>query len=104
MKSTGDHIVNDFFVRTVETEFRVNCLLEAELITELPIDENMFNRFPFDHPMNDDLERSKIEVYKIGSEEECQHYIDEINERIRYLFKVEEFSEWDYSNPLINFE
>lgn len=90
--------MNKFFVRTVEAEFRVKDISDTELFEKLPIDEDIINRFPFD------LERNSLEIYRIGSEEECQDYIDKINVKIRPLFKIEEFAEEDYSNPLINFK
>jgi len=91
--------MNKFFVRTVEVEPRVKDISDIELFEKLPIDENIINRFPFD-----DLERGSLEVYRIGSKEECQYYIDKINIEIKHLFKIEGFAEQDYFNPLINFK
>ncbi len=88
--------MSKYFVRTVEAEFRVDTL-EAKLISELLIDENIANRFPFD-----DSARNSLEIYKIGSKEECQDYIDEIDLNIKHLFRSERFTEEDYSNPLID--
>jgi hypothetical protein len=88
-----------FFVRTVRAKPEVKDISEINLFGELKIDENIVNCFPFD-----DFDRKSLEIYKIGSEEECQDYIDEINVGIKHLFKVEEFAEVDYSNPLINFK
>jgi hypothetical protein len=99
VKSTGDHGMSKFFVRSVETEPRVKDISETDLFGNLKKDENIINCFPFD-----DLERKSLEIYKIGSEKECQDYIDKINVRIKHLFKIEEFAEEDYSNPLINFK
>lgn len=99
MKFTGDHIMSKFFVRTVEVEPREKGITEMDLFEKLSIDKNIINRFPFD-----DLERGSLEIYRIGTKDECQHYIDEINVGIKNLFKIEEFAVEDYSNPLINFE
>ena len=49
------------YVGTVDTEPSVT-LEEKELITNLPIDENIENRFPFD-----DIELNKVELYKIAT-------------------------------------
>lgn len=91
-----------FFVRTIEAEPQIEIFeneeidVIKELFNNLPIDETIINRFPFNDP-----QRASVEVYKIGTEEECQTYIDKINVRIKHYFKLEEFVEGDYSNPLI---
>lgn len=85
----------EYYVTTIEVE-PILTVEQKELILKLPIDETIKNRFPFD-----DVERSKVEIFKIGTEEECQNYIDEINDRIKHYFTTEAFAEEDYSNPLI---
>ena len=91
-----------FFVRTNTAEPEIEILEKEDiedikgLFDNLPIDKTIINRFPFD-----DSQRASVEIYRIGSEEKCQEYIDEINVRIKHYFKIEEFSEEDYSNPLI---
>ena len=74
--------MNTHYVGTVDVEPSVT-LEEKELIENLPIDENIENRFPFD-----DIERNKVELYKIGSQQECQDYINIMDESIQYLFTV----------------
>ena len=77
-----------YFVRTVQVEPTVT-LDEMELMENLPFDNDMIeNRFPFDGL---DLERNKLEVYKIGSKVECEEYIKSTDQKIRDLFKVEIF-------------
>ena len=76
--------MNKYFVRTIEIEPRVSSIIEKELIQNLPIDETIENRIPFDN-----LEWNKIEIFKQGTEVECQDYINAMNERIKHLFKVD---------------
>jgi len=76
--------MSKYFVRTIEIEPTVSSIIEQELIDNLPIDETIENRFPFD-----DIERNKLEIYKQGTVIECQDYINNMDERIRYLFKVD---------------
>ena len=76
--------MSKYFVRTIEIEPTVSSIIEKELIDDLPIDETIENRFPFD-----DIERNKLEIYKQGTEIECQDYINNMDERIRHLFKVD---------------
>lgn len=85
----------EYYVTTIEVEPMLT-VEQRELILELPIDETIKNKFPFD-----DVERSNVEVFKIGTEEECQNYIDEINDQIKDYFTTNAFDEEDYSNPLI---
>jgi hypothetical protein len=74
--------MNTHYVGTVDVEPSVT-LEEKELIENLPIDENIENRFPFN-----DIERNKVELYKIGSQQECQDYINIMDESIQYLYTV----------------
>ena len=90
--------MSTFFVRTTEVEFDVDGYLVADLFDALPIDTNIINRFPFC-----DEERKKLEIYAIGSEEDCQVYIDAIDKRIKGFFTAEEFTEQDKKNSLIQF-
>ncbi|QHG91425.1 hypothetical protein CVO_06070 [Sulfurimonas sp. CVO] len=76
--------MSKYFVRTIEIEPTVSSIIEKELIDNLPIDETIENRFPFD-----DIERNKMEIYKQGTAIECQDYINNMDERIRHLFKVD---------------
>jgi len=71
------------YVRTIDIKPMVTST-ERDLIQNLPIDETIKNRFPFD-----DRERNKIEVFKKGTQIECQEYINVMDERIRSLFKVD---------------
>jgi hypothetical protein len=75
--------VSKYYVRTIELE-PIVTLIEKELIQNLPIDETIENRYPFD-----DIERNKIEIFKKGKAIECQDYINDMDERIRHLFKVD---------------
>jgi len=74
--------MNTHYVATVDLEPKVS-LKEKELIECLPIDENIENRFPFD-----DINRNEVEIYKIGSKQECQDYINMMDKSIQYLFTV----------------
>lgn len=71
------------YVRTIDIGPMLTST-ESDLIQNLPIDETIINRFPFD-----DRERNKIEVFKKGTQIECQEYINEMDERIRNLFKID---------------
>ena len=66
-----------YYVATKESE---PCLIprQQELMQQLAIDTGIKNRFPFD-----DLDRSKVELYKVGTYTECQTYIDEMDELIK---------------------
>jgi len=75
--------MSKYFVRTIEIEPTVS-IIEKELIQNLPIDETIENRFPFD-----DLERNKIEICMKGTSIECQDYINDMDKRIKHLFKVD---------------
>lgn len=75
-----------YFVRTKEIEPIVASTKEAELINALPNDESIENRFPFN-----DIENHKVEVYKIGSQQECLDYINDMHKDIKYLFTVDIF-------------
>jgi len=91
------------FVRTIEAEPQIEIFENEkiddikELFNNLPTDETIINRFPFNDPL-----RASVEIYRIGTEAECQNYIDKINFRIRRYFKTEEFIKGDFSNPLIS--
>ena len=78
--------MNEYYVTTKEAEPLVSEE-QMELILNLPIDENIENRYPFD-----DIERNKVEIYKTGLQEECQQYIDKMPPQIINLFKVEKFN------------
>lgn len=75
--------MNDYCVTTRDAEFSVTTE-EKELIQDLPNDEKIEDRFPFD-----DWQRNKSEVFKIGSQSECQEYIDNINPKIVKFFKID---------------
>lgn len=77
--------MNKYYVTTTEVEFFVSED-QKKLILALPFDGDIKNRFPFD-----DITRNKIEVFKIGTEDMCQCYIDKMNPKIKYLFKIEKF-------------
>lgn len=79
--------MNEHYVTTKEVEPLVSEE-QKELILSLPIDENIENRFPFN-----DIERNKVEIYKIGSQDVCQRYINGIHQKIIDLFKVEKFDQ-----------
>lgn len=61
---------------------------QKELILELPVDETIKNRFPFD-----DIERNRVEVYKISFQIACQQYIDAMPSQIIGLFKIEQYDQ-----------
>ena len=75
--------MNNHYVRTIEIRPEVT-LIQKELILELKIDETIENRFPFD-----DIERNEIEIFKQGTQVECQNFINNINKEIRKFFKVD---------------
>ena len=77
--------MSKYFVRTIEEE-PLATIEESELISALPIDKSIENSFPFD-----DNARNKLEVYKIGLNVECQHYINRMDPKIQHLFKIEKF-------------
>lgn len=74
------------YVTTKEVEPMVSGE-EKELILELPIDESIKNRFPFN-----DVERNKVEIFKQGSHSECQQYIADIPSQISDLFTTKKFN------------
>lgn len=74
--------MNRYYVGTIDIE-PIVTQEEKELIENLKNDKQIQNRFPFD-----DLERNKVELYKIGSQKKCQEYINTMDESIQYLFKV----------------
>ena len=75
------------YVTTIEVEPMVSGK-QKELILELPIDETIDNRFPFD-----DLERNKVEIFKQGTQDECQQYIDDMPSQISGLFTTRQFNQ-----------
>lgn len=77
-------IMTKYYVATKELELLLT-LKQKELMQQLPIDTGIKNKFPFD-----DLDRSKVELYKVGTYTECQTYIDEMDELIKGLFDVYE--------------
>ncbi len=78
--------MSKYFVRTIEDELGVPTIEESDLIDALPLEMDAGDRFPFDDPIHKNLE-----AYKIGTLEECQHYIHKINKKIQHYFKIEEF-------------
>lgn len=70
----------EYYVTTKEIEPMVT-VEQKELILELPIDETIENRFPFD-----DVERNKVEIFKQGTQSDCQQYIDDMPSQISNLF------------------
>lgn len=76
----------EYYVTTKEVEPMVT-VEQKELIVELPFDETIKNRFPFD-----DLERNKVEIFKQGSQSECQQYIDDMPSVVSDLFTTKQFN------------
>ena len=81
-----------YIVRTKEIEPIVGNE-QKEYFDMIPhskrIDEKLGTRFPFEC-----LEKKKLEVYEIGTVEECQNFINnKIDEKIRELFIYEEYVE-----------
>lgn len=52
------------------------------------IDEILGTRFPFEC-----YEKKKLEVYEIGTEEDCKSFIEDIDENIRDFFTYEAYEE-----------
>lgn len=77
--------MSDFYVTKKDVE-PVVSVQEKELIQALPADKEIENRFPFDDPY-----RNKIEVFKVGTQDECKQFIDRMNDKIISFFKVEKF-------------
>jgi hypothetical protein len=77
--------MSNFYVTTKVVE-PIATIEERELIQALPADSEIENRFPFD-----DLDRKKVEVFKIGSRYECQEYINSMPSEIMNFFKIEQF-------------
>ncbi len=61
-----DHEVR-YYVTTKEVEPWVSSE-QSQLISNLPIDEKIANRFPFD-----DTDNNKVEIFMIGKHDECQN-------------------------------
>ena len=61
-----------------------------ELILALPIDETLNNRFA---SKDSTSELYNLEVFKKGPRAECEEYLLDIPETIRYLFSVEPVDE-----------
>ena len=59
---------------------------EKELIKDLPLDETINNEFPSEDQTS---ELYALEVFKKGTKAECEQYLNDIPEQIRYLFSVE---------------
>lgn len=81
-----------YIVRTKEIEPIVRNE-QKEYFDMIPhskkIDEKLRTRFPFEC-----FEKKKLEVYEIGTAEECKNFINnEIDEKIRELFIYEEYAE-----------
>ena len=74
-----------YYVGTIR-RFKVRSMEEEELIQNLA-DEDLESRFPFEDP-----ERRLVEVYKIGTEEECKCYKDSIDEKIQEYFIIDVYN------------
>jgi hypothetical protein len=72
-----------YYVTTKEVEPMVS-LEQKELILKLSIDGKIANRFPFD-----DAKKNKVQIFMIGTFDECQNHIDNMNPLIKDLFKKE---------------
>ena len=77
----------EYYVTTIEPEPMVSGE-QRKLILELPTDETIDNRFPFD-----DLERNRVEIFKQGTQVECQQYIDDMPSEISSLFTTMQFNQ-----------
>lgn len=64
----------------------VNSIEEKELILALPLDETLNNRFPSENPTSD---LYHLEVFKKGTQTECQEYFANIPQQIKHLFSIE---------------
>lgn len=76
----------EYYVTTIEEE-PIVTFEQREMILELPIDETIENRFPFDDPV-----RKKVEIFKQGTLSKCQQYIDDMPPQISGLFTVIQFN------------
>jgi hypothetical protein len=79
--------MTEYYVTTIEVEPIVS-LEQKEMILELPIDETIENRFPFD-----DVDRNKVEIFKQGTQSRCQQYIDDMPRTIGGLFTTMKFNQ-----------
>jgi hypothetical protein len=77
----------EYYVTTIEIE-PIVTLEKSEMILELPIDEAIENRFPFD-----DVDRNKVEIFKQVTQSKCQQYIDDMPPQISGLFTVKQFNQ-----------
>jgi hypothetical protein len=59
---------------------------EIELVKALVWDKTLNNRFPSEDQTS---ELYGLEVFKKGTRAECEQYLNDIPEQIRYLFSVE---------------
>ncbi|MCG3652695.1 hypothetical protein L5F32_10490 [Aliarcobacter butzleri] len=80
-----------YIVRTKEIEPMIE--MEQQIyFDEIPhskrINDKIGSRFPFEC-----LEKSKLEVYEIGTLEECKNFIKDIDENIRDFFTYELYEE-----------
>lgn len=83
-----------YIVRTKEIEPTVE-IGQKEYFDSIPHSENidikLGNRFPFEC-----LEKSKLEVYEVGSKKECQNFIENnIPQEVRDYFTYEEYKKCD---------
>ncbi len=80
-----------YIVRTKEIEPLIENG-QQKYFDEIPhskkIDEILRTRFPFQC-----YEKKKLEVYEIGTEEECKSFIKDIDEKIRDFFTYEAYEE-----------
>lgn len=80
-----------YIVRTKEIEPVVEKGQQRyfdEILHSDKIDEILKTRFPFEC-----YEKKKLEVYEIGTEEDCKSFINKIDENIRDLFTYEAYEE-----------
>jgi hypothetical protein len=76
----------EYYVTTIEVEPIVTGE-KQEMILDLPIDETIENRFPFN-----DVDRNKVEIFKQGTQSECKQYIDDMPPQISSLFTTMPFN------------
>ena len=78
--------MTEYYVTTIEVEPTVT-VEQKEMILELPIDETIVNRFPFDD------DRNNVEIFKQGTQGKCQQYIDDMPSQINNLFTTVQFNQ-----------
>lgn len=74
----------EFCVRTISDSFPVSEE-EKTLMSEIPHEDNLNNRFPFS-----DEDNSGCEVFFKGSKRACDVYLNDLPSRIQHFFVVGE--------------